>query len=68
VSRLETLKVAERELGKIRETAKHPDDAMLRYLIDMAIAEVRSALQEQRDTDTGKLFAFDARLARGNAG
>jgi hypothetical protein len=36
------LKLIETELSSARNKASHPDDGVLRYLIDMAIQEARS--------------------------
>jgi hypothetical protein len=56
VSRSETLEQIEHELHAVRERARHPDDAMLRYLIDMAIEEARGAVgrsDEERTLSVG---------------
>ena len=52
VSRSETLERIEHELYAVRERARHPDDTMLRYLIDMAIEEARDASGRQDDAQT----------------
>ena len=41
MSRSETLRVVETELSRARDMVKHPDDEVLRYLIDIAISEAR---------------------------
>lgn len=42
VSRSQTLDMIELELSHARDLASHPDDDVLRYLIDMAILEAKS--------------------------
>jgi hypothetical protein len=52
VSRSKTLERIEHELYAVRERARHPDDAMLRYLIDMAIEEARGASSQRDEAQT----------------
>jgi hypothetical protein len=62
VSRLKTLEFVEEELNKVSRIAKHPNDAMLRYLIDMAIAEARTRQEEELDTDRREHLPVDSTL------
>ena len=47
MSRLETLRSIETELSKMREVLTHPDDAVLRFLIALAIEEVQSTYRDE---------------------
>ena len=60
VSRSETLERIEHELYAVRERARHPDDTMLRYLIDMAIEEARGASCQQDDADDAQTLSVSA--------
>jgi hypothetical protein len=54
VSRLETLRLVETELGKVREVLTHPDDLILCYLIDLAIGELQNAYRDEPKPDRKK--------------
>jgi hypothetical protein len=54
MSRLETLRSVETELSKVREVLTHPDDSVLRYLIDLVIAEVQNAYRDEPKPDRKK--------------
>ena len=55
MSRLETLRSIETELSKMREVLTHPDDAVLRFLINLAIEEVQSTYRDEFAQDSKKL-------------
>jgi hypothetical protein len=60
VSRVDIMKLIEVELCKARDMAGHPDNAVLRYLIDLAILEAR-AKQTSPGEQTDNLRQFSAR-------
>lgn len=49
------LEMIEIDLNNARDMASHPDDDVLRYLIDMAILEAKSN-RHARSADDRKLF------------
>jgi hypothetical protein len=51
VLRTETLSLIERELSKVRNLADRADEFVLCYLIDLAIAEVKSEARPVGDRD-----------------
>jgi hypothetical protein len=56
VSRLETLRSIEKELSKVREIARHPDDWVLRHLIDLAILEAQNEYRNNSSNKDKKWF------------
>jgi hypothetical protein len=60
VSRSETLERIEQQLHAVRERARHPDDAMLRYLIDMAIEEARGLSGQRDDMEDAQTLSVSA--------
>ena len=56
MSRLETLRSVEAELIKAREALTHPDDKVLRYLINLAIEEVQNTYRDEFKQETKKMI------------
>ena len=51
MSRPDVRKIIEIELSRVRDLAEHPDDQVLRYLIDVAISEAQQNSQSSTRDD-----------------